>query len=154
MGIQGFLSVKRVYPFLHARCKREAIAMIAEKAAEQTGLDAQVIEAALMERERLGSTGVGHGVAIPHGKIKGLDEIIGLLATLDAPIDFDSVDGEPVDILFVLLAPEAATAAHLKALAKVSRFLRDASNREALRGADSDEALIAIAEEETQSNAA
>ena len=99
----------------------------------------------MLEREQLGSTGVGKGVAIPHGKIEGLSSVVGVLARLEAPVDFDAVDDQPVDIAFLLLAPANATAAHLKALAKVSRLLRDDDAREALRGAETAEALFAIA---------
>lgn len=154
MGLQGLLAPDGVVPNLHARCKREALAHLAERAAAATGLSAEAIRGALMAREQLGSTGVGHGVAIPHGKVPGLDGIIGVLARLDQAIDFDSVDGEPVDLVFLLLAPEEASAGHLKALAKVSRFLRDDSVREALRGASTAEAMYAIAADQAQSSAA
>jgi PTS system nitrogen regulatory IIA component len=107
-----------------------------------------------MEREQLGSTGVGRGVAIPHGKIEGVPAITGLLVKLDQPIDFEAVDDQPVDLLFVLLAPADATAAHLKALARVSRLLRDEHVREALRGAETTEAMFAIAVEAEQPHAA
>jgi len=128
--------------------------MLADKAAALTGVEASTIRQALMDREQLGSTGVGRGVAIPHGKIGGLEEIFGLFAKLDHPIDFEAVDDQPVDLVFVLLAPVDATAAHLKALAKVSRLLRDEHVREALRGAETREALFAIAADTAHSNAA
>jgi PTS system nitrogen regulatory IIA component len=154
MGLSEFLSPDAVILNASASCKREAIALLAEKAAKLTGLAAPVIRQALMEREQLGSTGVGRGVAIPHGKIEGLGEIVGVLAKLQEPIDFEAVDDQPVDLVFVLLAPMDATAAHLKALAKVSRLLRDERIREALRGAETQEALFAIAADTAQSNAA
>lgn len=154
MGLGDYLTVDGVFANLHARCKREALSHLAKAAGDLTGVSTQTIEEALFERERLGSTGVGHGVAIPHGKIAGLEEIVALFAKLDAPIGFDAVDDEPVDLIFLLLAPEDATAAHLKALAKVSRLLRDDSVREALRGADTAEALFAITTETTRSDAA
>lgn len=119
--------------------------MLAERAADVVGMPATTIEEALMSREQLGSTGVGQGVAIPHGKIEGLGEIAGVFARLDPPLDFEALDDEPVDLIFLLLAPADATAAHLKALAKVSRLMRDAGVREALRGAETGEALFAIA---------
>ena len=108
----------------------------------------------LLEREQLGSTGVGDGVALPHGKIEGLGKIVGVLARLEAPVSFDALDDQPVDLVFMLLAPANATAAHLKALAKVSRLLRDEDAREALRGADSAEALFAIATADQKHHAA
>jgi PTS system nitrogen regulatory IIA component len=145
MGLEELLRPEGVIPNLKARCKREVIAQLAERAQAVTGVDAALIRDTLMEREQLGSTGVGHGVAIPHGKIEGLSGVVGALARLETPVDFDAVDGEPVDLVFLLLAPSNATAAHLKALAKVSRLLRDENCREALRGAKSAEAMLAIA---------
>ncbi len=154
MALTDLLSPKAVVLNLHVRCKREALAALAERAAAVTGADAGAIRDSLMEREKLGSTGVGRGVAIPHGKIEGLAAITGLLAKLDAPIDFEAVDDQPVDLIFVLLAPTDASAAHLKALAKVSRLLRDESVREALRGAETPEALFAIAVDSERPHAA
>lgn len=145
MGLEELLSAEGVIPNLKARCKRDALSALAEKASELTGVPAAEICPRLLEREQLGSTGVGNGVAIPHGKIKGLGQLVGVLARLETPIDFDAVDDQPVDLLFLLLAPENATAAHLKALAKVSRLLRDEEARATLRGADTADALFAIA---------
>ncbi|MEL7488943.1 MAG: PTS sugar transporter subunit IIA, partial [Pseudomonadota bacterium] len=145
MALRDILAPDGVVLDLKARCKREALSMLAEAASQRTGCDVEAIRDALMEREQLGSTGVGEGVAIPHGKIVGLSEIVGFLARLDTPIDFDAIDDEPVDLVFLLLAPADATAAHLKALAKVSRLLRDESARAALRGAETSEALYAAA---------
>lgn len=154
MGLQEFLSLEGVHFNLHAHCKREAIAALSEHAERLTGVPAARIKDALMEREQLGSTGVGRGVAIPHGKVEGLQQLVGLFAKLDRPVDFEAIDDEPVDLVFVLLAPENASAAHLKALAKVSRRLRDDKTRDALRGAKNAEALFAIASEPERSNAA
>lgn len=152
MGLSEFLAPEAVVLNLHASCKREALAQLAEKAAALTNVPAATIRQALLEREQLGSTGVGRGVAIPHGKIDGIGEMVGLFAKLDQPVDFEAVDDQPVDLIFVLLAPTDATAAHLKALAKVSRLLRDEQVREALRGAASREALFAIAAETARSS--
>lgn len=154
MGLSEFLSPDAVVLDLSASCKRGALSILAAKAAALTGLSAEKIHQALMEREQLGSTGVGRGVAIPHGKIDGLGSIIGVLATLEEGVDFEAVDDQPVDIIFLLLAPANASAAHLKALAKVSRLLREEQVREALRGAKTPEALFAIAAETARSNAA
>lgn len=145
MGLEELLSADGVIPSLKARCKREVLSAMAERASELTGIPAEAIRETLQEREQLGSTGVGRGVAIPHGKIEGLSQVIGLLARLETPVDFDAVDDQPVDLVFLLLAPVNATAAHLKALAKVSRLLRDDESRQALRGAKTAEALFAIA---------
>ena len=145
MGLEDLLSPSGVICNLKARCKREALQTLAEKAETVVGKPADDIMSTLLEREQLGSTGVGDGVAIPHGKIEGLGKITGLLARLEKPVNFDALDDQPVDIVFMLLAPANATAAHLKALAKVSRLLRDKEACDALRGAESEEALFAIA---------
>ena len=154
MSLSTILKNERVLARVPARCKREALAAISERCSFATGLDSGEILDALMAREQLGSTGVGRGVAIPHGKIEGLDEVVGVMATLEEPIDFDASDGEQVDILFGLFAPIDATAAHLKALARVSRFLRDENNCATLRGAESVEAIYAIATRTEKSDAA
>ena len=98
----------------------------------------------LLERERLGTTGVGRGVAIPHGKLAGLPRVYGVFARLEKAIDFDAVDDRPVDLVFLLLAPEMAGADHLKALARVSRLLRDEALCEKLRGCDTAEGIYAL----------
>ena len=154
MGLEDLLSPSGVICNLRARCKREALHALADKAETLVGKPSDDIMSTLLEREQLGSTGVGDGVAIPHGKIEGLSAITGLLARLETPVSFDAVDDQPVDIIFMLLAPADATAAHLKALAKVSRLLRDQEACNALRGADSAEALFAIAIGEQKHHAA
>lgn len=145
MGLEELLSADGVIPNLKAHCKRDVLAALAARASELIGTPAEAIRATLQEREQLGSTGVGKGVAIPHGKIDGLGRVVGVLARLETPVDFDAVDDQPVDIVFLLLAPTNASAAHLKALARVSRLLRDEDARQALRGAETAEALFAIA---------
>lgn len=145
MGLEELLSADGVIPDLKARSKREVLAALAERASMLIGTPAETIQETLLDREQLGSTGVGKGVAIPHGKIDGLSKVVGVLARLETPVDFDAVDDQPVDLLFLLLAPTNASAAHLKALAKVSRLLRDEEARQALRGAQTAEALFAIA---------
>ena len=97
-----------------------------------------------MDRERLGTTGVGNGIAIPHGKLPDLDRLHGIFARLRQPVDFQAIDDRPVDLIFLLLAPESAGADHLKALAKLSRILRDGGICEKLRGTDTSDALYAI----------
>jgi PTS system nitrogen regulatory IIA component len=154
MGLQDLLSPEGVILNLKACCKREVLAALAVRASELTGVPADAIKATLLEREQLGSTGVGKGVAIPHGKIEGAGEVIGVLARLDHPVPFEAIDDEPVDLVFLLLAPANAVAAHLKALARVSRLLRDEDARAALRAATSPEALFAIAVDPGKSHAA
>lgn len=151
MSIEQILTPDSVEIELKAACKREALAGLAQKAGEITGKSREMIFDILMERERLGSTGVGDGVAIPHGKIEGLSQITGVLARLEKPVDFDALDNAPVDLCFLLLAPANATAAHLQALAKVARLLRDKDTREALREADTAETAWAIATSERKS---
>jgi len=146
MSIEQILTPDNVQIDMKAACKREALAELADKAADITGEDRDKILDILMDRERLGSTGVGDGVAIPHGKIEGLSRIVGLFARLEKPVDFDSLDGAPVDLCFLLLAPANATAAHLKALAKVARLFRDQ--------ADTAETAFVIATTDRKSNAA
>jgi nitrogen PTS system EIIA component len=107
-------------------------------------VDSALVVERLTERERLGSTGFGGGIAIPHGKIDGLDHVVGLFARLSQPVDFASIDDEPVDLVFMLLSPTDAGAAHLKALAQVSRVLRDRAFVAKLRGAATDDALYAL----------
>ena len=112
---------------LKAGSKRQVLGELADRAAVMTGIDAKRLLDLLMERERLGTTGVGDGIAIPHAKVEGLDRIVGLFALLDPPVDFDAMDDRPVDLVFLLLAPEGGGADHLKCLARIARSLRDAS---------------------------
>ncbi len=133
MDLDDFLKPENVVCDLRAASKKLALQDIANRAANVTGLAEREIFDTLLERERLGSTAVGHGIAIPHGKLSDLNYMFGLVAKLDHPIDFDAADDQLVDIIFLLLAPEAAGADHLKALAKVSRLLRDDKICEQLR---------------------
>jgi PTS system nitrogen regulatory IIA component len=129
---------------LTAPNKKALFQQLAAAAARLTKLSARDIAACLSERERLGSTGFGGGVAIPHGKLEGLDQVFGYFARLNAPIEFGAVDTMPVDIVFMLLSPPDAGADHLKALARVSRTLRDAGTVAKLRGARSKDAIFAL----------
>lgn len=124
--------------------KKALFQHFAQTAAREYGLDATDVGERLTERERLGSTGFGNGVAIPHGKIAGLDHIVGLFAQLAQPIDFQAIDDLPVDLVFCLLSPPDAGADHLKALAMVSRWLRDPGFVAKLRGAGSSDAVLAV----------
>ncbi|ODP35957.1 PTS sugar transporter subunit IIA [Sphingomonas turrisvirgatae] len=127
-----------------ASSKKKLFALLGEAAARAYRLDAALVCERLSERERLGSTGFGGGIAIPHGKIAGLDKVTGVFARLDRAIDFGAVDDLPVDLVFVLLSPPDGGAEHLKALARVSRRLRDRAFTAKLRGAGSTDALYAL----------
>ncbi|MGV3479535.1 MAG: PTS IIA-like nitrogen regulatory protein PtsN [Sphingobium sp.] len=129
---------------LSVSAKKQLFQQLAALAEKNGGIDARVVIERLSERERLGSTGFGGGVAIPHGKIEGLERVVGVFARLDQPIDFQAIDDMPVDIVFMLLSPPDAGAEHLKALARVSRALRDRPFLAKLRGAGSDDALYAL----------
>jgi PTS system nitrogen regulatory IIA component len=124
--------------------KKALLAELAAKAAALYKLDERRLFDRLLERERLGSTGIGGGIAIPHGRMANLAKPVGLFARLGNPVDFDSIDERPVDTVFLLLAPEGAGADHLKALARVSRLLRDRSLVEKLRATESADALYAL----------
>ena len=124
--------------------KRSLLQQLANLAAQRIGVEAAGINAAIGEREQLGSTGFGQGVAIPHAKIDGLAQIYGLFARLGEPVDYKAIDGRPVDLVFLLLSPPDAGAEHLKALAAISRVTRDAATLERLRGARSRDALAAV----------
>jgi PTS system nitrogen regulatory IIA component len=124
--------------------KKALLAELAAKAAALYKLDERRLFDRLLERERLGSTGIGGGIAIPHGRMANLDKPVGVFARLGHPVDFDSIDERPVDTVFLLLAPEGAGADHLKALARVSRLLRDRSLVEKLRATESADALYAL----------
>jgi nitrogen PTS system EIIA component len=144
MEIADLLRPEQVIAHLRATSKKQALQDLARRAAQTAGQNERAIFDVLMERERLGTTGVGNGIAIPHGKLPNLDRMHGLFARLDHPIDFDAIDERPVDLIFLLLAPESAGADHLKALARVSRLLRDKAACEKLRGTDDREALYAL----------
>jgi PTS system nitrogen regulatory IIA component len=154
MEIAELLTPASVIARLKSTSKKQALQDLSQKAAKISGLSERQVFGVLLEREKLGSTGVGQGVAIPHGRIAGLNRLHGIFARLDQPIDFEAVDDQPVDLIFLLLAPESSGADHLKALARVSRLLRDKSMCERLRGADDPEALFALLTETAQSHAA
>ena len=155
LDIADILDPRAVVASLRAANKKQALQEIARRAAEITGEAERAIFEVLIERERLGTTGVGAGIAIPHGKLSGLKRLYGLFARLETPINFESIDEQPVDLIFLLLVPGGAGADHLKALARVSRLLRDRTVCEKLRGSESAEALYALlTENETSSNAA
>ena len=154
MEISDLISLDGIAANLRATSKKQALQDLARRAADVTGEPERAIFEVLIERERLGTTGVGNGIAIPHGKLPGLDRLYGLFARLETPIDFDAIDEQPVDLICLLLAPESAGADHLKALARVSRLLRDRSICEKQRGSDSAVAVYALLTEPTASHAA
>lgn len=154
MDIADLITPAAVVPNLRATSKKQALQDLAKKAAELSGLNERAVFDVLLERERLGTTGVGNGIAIPHGKLGELDRLYGLFARLERPINFDSIDEQPVDLIFLLLAPESAGADHLKALARVSRLLRDKGVCEKLRGTENADGLYALLTESPASRAA
>ncbi len=154
MEINDLITVECVVSGLKVTSKKQALQELSKRAAEITGEHERVIFDVLMERERLGTTGVGHGIAIPHGKLANLDRLYGLFARLENPIDFNSIDEHPVDLIFLLLAPETAGADHLKALARVSRLLRDGDVCEKLRETEETEALYVLLTDGSASRAA
>ncbi len=154
MDISDLIFPEGVVANLRVTSKKQALQELAKRAAELTEQPERAIFEVLIERERLGTTGVGNGIAIPHGKLPTLDRLYGLFARLEKPIDFDAIDEQPVDLICLLLAPETAGADHLKALARVSRLLRDPAICEKLRGTDKPDALYALLTESAASHAA
>jgi PTS system nitrogen regulatory IIA component len=155
MHLGDLISPDSVIPSLKTKRKKQLLVELSGRVARLAGLQERDVFDVLWQRERLGSTGLGRGVAIPHGKIAGLKRIVGVFARVAEPIDFESVDGEPVDIVFLLLAPEGAGADHLKALARISRLLREDPAIEKLRASKDAAALYAVlTQEETSSHAA
>jgi PTS system nitrogen regulatory IIA component len=144
MDLSDLLNPEAVLPSLDAQSKKQALHEVCAAAARQTGLSEREILETILQRERLGSTGVGQGVAIPHGKLRNLDTLVGVFARLAHPVDFDSLDDQPVDLVFALLAPEGAGADHLKALARIARVLRDPQVAQRLRVAADAKELYAV----------
>lgn len=144
MDLSDLVTREAVIASLRVKTKRQALQELSGRAADITGLPARDVFDTLLQRERLGSTGLGRGIAIPHVKFKSLKSIVCLFARLEEPIDFDALDGEPVDLIFLLLAPEHASGDHLKALAKISRLLREPQSLERLRAAKDEAALYAV----------
>jgi nitrogen PTS system EIIA component len=153
-GLVDFLSAGSITAGLNVSSRKALFAHISQTAFEQYGLDPALVAEKLTERERLGSTGFGNGIAIPHGKIDGLQHVVGIFAQLAPPVDFQAVDNMPVDIVFCLLSPTDSGAEHLKALALVSRWLRDPGFIARLRGAGTADALYALMESQESRNAA
>ncbi len=144
MPLNDIVATNAVIPALKVNSKKQALQEIAARASELSGLPERTVFETLLQREKLGSTGIGHGIAIPHGKLPKLERLFGLFARLDRPIDFESLDGQPVDLVFLLLAPEGAGADHLKALARVARLLRDPDTASKLRDSRDADAIYAV----------
>jgi nitrogen PTS system EIIA component len=144
MPLTNILDRNAILPVLRVSSKKQLLEAISDKASEVSGLPARAIYDLLLQRERLGSTGLGNGIAIPHCKAEGLDHLIGIFARLEKPIDFEAVDGEAVDLVFVILAPEGAGADHLKGLSQVARVLRDSKIAAKLRKFTDADAIYAL----------
>src|SRR5689334_7015612 len=144
MPLTDLVAPQAVIPALKVNSKKQAIQELAARAAELTGQGEREVLEILQQREKLGSTGIGNGIAIPHGKLPKIERLFGLFARLDRPIDFDALDGQPVDLVFLLLAPEAAGADHLQALARIARLMRDQTVVHKLRATHDAESLYAV----------
>jgi PTS system nitrogen regulatory IIA component len=144
MPLTDLVAPQAVIPALKVNSKKQAIHELAARAAELTGQSEREILEILQQREKLGSTGIGNGIAIPHGKLPKLERLFGLFARLDRPIEFEALDGQPVDLIFLLLAPESAGADHLKALARVARLMRTPDTAKMLRDSRDAEAIYAV----------
>ena len=144
MPLTDVVALDAIIPALKVNGKKQALQELAGRAAQISGENERTIFEALLQREKLGSTGVGNGIAIPHGKLAKLGKLFGLFARLERPVDFEALDGQPVDLVFLLLAPEGAGADHLKALARVARLLRDPDIARKLRESREAEAIYAV----------
>ena len=144
MCVAEMIQSSAVMPMLRATTKRAVLVEMSERAAQVSGLPCRDVLDAVLLRESLDSTGIGDGIAVPHGKVEGSDAIVGVFAKCEKPVPFDAIDGAPVDMLFMLIASEAAGADHLKALARVTRLFRDASVRAQLRATRDPASLFAI----------
>jgi nitrogen PTS system EIIA component len=154
MALAGLLQQNAILPAMKANSKKQLLQELAAKASKITGLPEREIFDVILQRERLGSTGVGNGIAIPHGKLAHLSSIVGIFARLESPVDFEALDDQPVDLVFLLLAPEGAGADHLKALSRIARVLRDPEMVAKLRATDSASGIYAFLSDDQSSNAA
>ncbi|ASY54978.1 MULTISPECIES: PTS IIA-like nitrogen regulatory protein PtsN [Sinorhizobium] len=154
MALAGLLHQNAIIPAMRANSKKQLLLELAAKASKLTGLPEREIFDVILQRERLGSTGVGNGIAIPHGKLSNLSSLVGIFARLETPVDFEALDDQPVDLVFLLLAPEGAGADHLKALSRIARVLRDHDMVTRIRATDSASAIYMLLNEDTTSHAA
>ena len=144
MPLNDLVAPNAILPALKINNKKQALHELAARAAVLSGQSEKAIFEILMQREKLGSTAIGNGIATPHGKMANLSRLFGLFARLDRPIDFEALDGQPVDLIFLLLAPEGAGADHLKALARVARLMRTPDTAKLLRESRDAEAIYAV----------
>jgi nitrogen PTS system EIIA component len=149
MNLAEIIDARAVLPQLKAQNKKQLLQELAQAISPILAVDHRIIFESLLTREKLGSTGLGQGIAIPHGRLPNIARVYGLFARLATPIAYDSVDGEPVDLVFVLISPTQAGADHLKALARISRLLREPETMKKLRGTETSEGLYAILTEPT-----
>jgi len=154
MELSDLISSDSIVSTLKVGSKKQALQELSHIAENITGVSSRDIFGTILQRERLGSTGVGQGIAIPHGKLDGLDKLFAIFARLETPIGFDAMDDQPVDLIFMLLAPESAGADHLKALARISRTLRDPEITKKLRSCDSTTEIYTILTQTATSHAA
>ena len=154
MDLSDLVDVPAIMPALKANSKKQLLQLLAERASSITGIHEREIFDIILQRERLGSTGVGNGIAIPHGKLAGVKRITGVFARLETPVDFEALDDEPVDLVFLLLAPEGAGADHLKALSRIVRVLRDGETVAKVRGTNDAAAIHALLSDTQGSKAA
>ncbi|MDA4846320.1 PTS IIA-like nitrogen regulatory protein PtsN [Hoeflea poritis] len=154
MSLADLIVQDAVLPALKVNSKKQLLQELSAKAAQVTGLSEREVFDVILQRERLGSTGVGNGIAIPHGKLTSINNIVGVFARLTEPVDFEALDDQPVDLVFLLLAPEGAGADHLKALSRIARVLRDGDMVTKLRETESAAAIYAFLTDSPTSNAA
>ena len=154
MDLTDLIEASAIMPALKANSKKQLLQLLAEKAAETTGIPEREIFDTILQRERLGSTGVGNGIAIPHGKLAGVKQITGVFARLEHPVEFEALDDQPVDLVFLLLAPEGAGADHLKALSRIARVLRNGDIVAKIRGTKDAAAIHSFLAETPASHAA
>jgi PTS system nitrogen regulatory IIA component len=154
MNLGDLLDLRAISPRVGGSSKRQVLSVVADIAARSFGLKADAVLDALLEREAAGSTGVGAGVAVPHARLEGLDRMRGVFVRLEQPVPFEAVDDQPVDLLFALFAPKGASSEHLRALARVSRLLRQSDFREQLRQAKTADAIHVLLVREAQPSAA
>lgn len=154
MELSSILRPAAVKVLANVSSKKRLFQDVSDIVSSVYGLDSSTAFAALQERETLGPTGVGHGVALPHARIKGLDSVVGAFVRIEKPVDFDAVDRQPVDLVFALFAPEGSGVDHLKALALVSRTMRDANVCAKLRANEDPDTLHTILTEAQATRAA
>lgn len=154
MDLSDLINVSAIMPGIRTNSKKQLLQLLAEKAASITGIPEREIFDTILQRERLGSTGVGNGIAIPHGKLAAVKRITGVFARLETPVDFEALDDQPVDLVFLLLAPEGAGADHLKALSRIARVLRDGDIVNKIRGSTDAAAIHALLSDTPASHAA